>query len=82
MANGPGKYDHVASAARVATDAEGVVVIVIGGRKGSGFSVQGSEAVMARLPELLETMATQIRQDVLEALAPSSPRAPEPPCAG
>lgn len=40
MANGPGKYDELATVVREETQAECVAVVVIGGIKGSGFSVQ------------------------------------------
>jgi hypothetical protein len=37
---GPGKYDDACTAAREATEAAGVILIVLGGQHGSGFSVQ------------------------------------------
>lgn len=40
MALGPGKYDAEATAAREATGAEAVVLVVAGGDRGAGFSVQ------------------------------------------
>ena len=39
-AYGPGVYDDLATDARLKARAAGVVLIVLGGRKGSGFSVQ------------------------------------------
>jgi hypothetical protein len=38
-----------------------VIVIVIDGDKGSGFSFQGEEAMLERLPDLLEIVAKQMR---------------------
>lgn len=38
--NGPGKYDEHATRVREETGAQSVVVIVIGGNKGHGFSHQ------------------------------------------
>lgn len=64
MPRGPGKYDDVCTLVRTRTLARGVVVIVIGGSRGSGFSVQGDEEVTRALPELLETMIPQIRQSL------------------
>ena len=63
MARGPGKYDNLATLVRTRAKAEGVIVIVIGGSKGSGFSVQATFEVTAKLPELLRTMADDIERD-------------------
>lgn len=64
MPRGPGKYDEVCTAARLATLADAVVLIVIDGDKGSGFSVQSvttrSVAITARLPALLRSVADKI----------------------
>ncbi len=61
MPTGPGKYDDACTAARLATDAAGVVLIVLGGKQGSGFSVQveGEDLTWA-LPALLRSVADQI----------------------
>lgn len=40
MPAGPGKYDDLATYVRENSNAKGVVVIVLGGDRGSGFSVQ------------------------------------------
>jgi hypothetical protein len=64
MATGPGKYDHVATIARaVAGDADGVLVIVVGGNRGSGFSVQAIPTAALELPKLLRFIADQIEAD-------------------
>jgi hypothetical protein len=61
---GPGKYDEVCTIVREETDADCVVVMVIGGKKGDGFSCQVTDLQMMKgLPELLEDMARQIRED-------------------
>lgn len=66
MAVGPGRYDDECTAARALTAAQVCMLIVIGGAKGSGFSVQvaGTDeqnaAVVAKLPALLREMARQI----------------------
>lgn len=62
MAIGPGKYDAVCRLVRNETGGD-VVVIVIGGRLGNGFSCQASLATTLALPGLLEEMARQIRKD-------------------
>lgn len=64
MALGPGKYDSLTTSIREMTGAQGVVLIVMGGHKGHGFSVQASPQMTARLPALLRTMADQIEQDM------------------
>jgi hypothetical protein len=50
MTIGPGKYDDQATAVQKATNAAGVIVIVIGGDKGAGFSCQATLEVTLRLP--------------------------------
>ena len=64
MAQGPGKYDDVATMALSATRAQAVIVVVIGGDRGSGFSVQALEGVVLDLPKILRSMADQIEQDL------------------
>lgn len=59
--NGPGKYDAEATLVREQSGAPCVAVIVIGGNRGSGFSVQGQMPFIKALPELLENMASAIR---------------------
>lgn len=60
--NGPGKYDPVCTVARTATEAAGVVLIVIDGNNGSGFSVQAVAPVIAELPALLREVAKGIEE--------------------
>ena len=64
MALGPGKYDDLATLVRDGTNAEGVIVIVIGGSKGGGFSVQATGEVTAMLPALLRKLADDIERDL------------------
>ncbi|RPH76023.1 hypothetical protein EHM76_00280 [bacterium] len=64
MTAGPGRYDHVATRAREMTDAKAVVVIVIGGNLGEGFSVQtDNPTILLSLSDLLEDVAAQLRRD-------------------
>ncbi len=66
MAVGPGKYDHIATMARQATDALGVIVIILGGDKGNGFSMQAvyqNDLFMKEVPRMLRTVADQIEKD-------------------
>lgn len=72
MSIGPGKYGDVAERARIETQAEGVVMIVLGGNKGSGFDVQGPGYLLVQLPDLLEDLAKSVRKQMpaeLRALA-------------
>ena len=64
MALGPGKYDSLVTPIRLETDAAAVILIVIDGKQGSGFSVQStSPRITKRLPALLRVMADQIEAD-------------------
>jgi hypothetical protein len=60
MPIGPGKYDDLATLVREQAAAAGVIVIVVEGAAGSGFSVQATPAVIAGLPAMLRFMADQI----------------------
>lgn len=64
MTIGPGKYDDLCTMVREKTGAAGAIVIVIGGERGSGFSCQGALELTTMLPDLLETMAHQMRRDL------------------
>lgn len=64
MAFGPGKYDDLCTHAREATGAVGVILIVMGGAQGSGFSVQAPPSVTVILAGLLRDMADQIEGDI------------------
>jgi len=60
--DGPGKYDQLATYVREQAQAEGVVVMVHRGDKGSGFSVQGPLPYLLKLPELLRLVADAIEE--------------------
>lgn len=65
MPVGPGIYDPLCTLVRESTDAKVAIVVVMDGISGSGFSIQSQgKAFMMGLPELLESMAKQIRQDM------------------
>ena len=49
MPMGPGKYDDLATIVRAQAAAAGVLVVVIDGAAGSGFSVQATPETSARL---------------------------------
>lgn len=61
MSNGPGKYDDLCTEVRTKAEAQGVIVIVIDGKLGNGFSVQADVDTLSRLPEMLESIAKQMR---------------------
>jgi len=62
--NGPGKYDEECTLVRERTGASTVVMIVLGGSRGSGFSVQTIERTLAHdLPRLLRDLAGDIEED-------------------
>jgi hypothetical protein len=63
MPVGPGKYDDACTAARLATGAEAIVLLVGRGLLGSGFSVQtASLELLADLPKLLREIADEIER--------------------
>jgi hypothetical protein len=63
MALGPGKYDDACTVVREMTNADCVMVVVLGGDKGNGFSVQTVDpSVVDILSDLLEHMAKQLRE--------------------
>lgn len=63
MPFGPGVYDDECSTARVATKAHTAILMIIGGMKGSGFSVQTAHPQMlVDLPNVLRAMAKQIEE--------------------
>jgi hypothetical protein len=65
MPVGPGKYDHLASQAREAADARAVLLMIIGGEQGGGFSFQSYDPeLILTLPAILRNMADQIERDV------------------
>lgn len=64
MALGAGKYDDMATFVRVTTKADAVIVGVIRGREGSGFSAQGRPNVdLSRIPHWLRQIADELERD-------------------
>jgi len=67
MTWGPGKYDDECTAVREQTRAAAVLLCIVNGIKGSGFSLQtlGNPAgmeLLADLPEVLRNLAKQIEE--------------------
>lgn len=64
MAEGPGKYDEEATMVRLSTMARAVLVIVLGGNRGQGFSIQSDHPdILKAMPSMLRNIADQIEQD-------------------
>lgn len=66
MSTGPGKYGDLVTRVRTETRAIGVVMIIFGGNKGSGFSVEGPPGFAEGLPELLEDVARALRAEQVQ----------------
>jgi hypothetical protein len=63
MAMGPGKYDVLCTSARESAQAEAVVLIVLAGTHGNGFSVQSVNGdFLPHLPGILRQCADNIEQ--------------------
>lgn len=64
MAEGEGKYDDVCTLVREATGGSLVMVLVVNGVRGSGFSIQSASQVGPEVVAgLLESMAKGIRAE-------------------
>lgn len=60
MPVGPGKYDYLATMVRRDAEADTVVIVVLGGKLGNGFSVQANYPMTHELPSLLRAVADEI----------------------
>lgn len=70
MIGSGGKYDDLCEAMLRATNAKAVMLVVVEGTLGTGFSlsvVQNAETklILARFPHALETVAEQITKDAI-----------------
>jgi hypothetical protein len=72
MAVGPGKYDPECTAVRLATRAETVILVVIGGDRGNGFSVQAL-AHDERESAMSVVKALRVMANEIEASFPDPP---------
>jgi hypothetical protein len=63
MALGPGKYDDLTTRIREETGADAVVLLVLGGNRGHGFSVQAIPPTFPAIVEALRKAADQIKRD-------------------
>ena len=63
MAVGEGKYDQISEQILLATKAHTVIVAIIGGVKGNGFSVTSADPeAQLKLPAMLRAMADDIER--------------------
>jgi len=58
--NGPGKYDDLLTVAREGAQAEGAILMIFSGSKGSGFEVQVPPHIIVQIPEILRDMADKL----------------------
>jgi len=56
-------YEDVAAAVKAKTRAQGVVVIIFGGAKGSGAALDVTAEMAALMPKLLRDVADEIERD-------------------
>lgn len=67
MAHGPGEYDNLCEEMLQRTDADCVVILVLGGQKGSGWSFNAKwealEKATKHMPQFLEKIAESIKVD-------------------
>ncbi len=59
----PGKYNDACTVARMLAQAKGVLLIVIEGDHGSGFSVQVPPEIIPIIPGVLRSVAASIEHD-------------------
>jgi hypothetical protein len=65
MPIGGGKYDDACTKAQKMTNAHSVILMVIGGNKGNGFSLQSFDMMFpVRVPELLRELAQKIDNEL------------------
>lgn len=67
MALGPGKYDTECTKLMVDEHADGVILVVIGGKRKSGFSCQAVPEVVFILPKILRAVADELERSGIQA---------------
>jgi hypothetical protein len=69
MPLGPGKYDKECTAAREVTEADACLLIIVKGKKGSGFSCQTRSPIsLISLPGLLRSVADEMDKSMEEMM--------------
>jgi hypothetical protein len=56
------KYERVAEVARVMTEGDAVVLVVLNGKEGTGYAVHGDSGLNELLPSILRRVAKMIGQ--------------------
>ena len=64
MPLGPGKYDDLCTYVREKAHAASAIVIIGGGDKGAGFSMQAPFVELIKLPHILRTVADEIEESL------------------
>lgn len=62
MAFGAGKYDDLTTEVRKKAKARGVLLLVFDGERGTGFSAQCDALTLLAMPDILESVAREIRE--------------------
>ena len=60
---GSSRYDEIVTILRTSLQAEAVLLIVINGIRGSGSGCQQMEHIAPMMPDMLEAMAKEMRED-------------------
>ena len=77
MPLGPGKYDDLCTDVRKKANAEGVVLIILHGNQGNGFSVQATVPITLTLAKLLRDTADVIQDSIKEDLGVKNKSGPQ-----
>lgn len=77
MAWGPGRYDDLCTAVRDLTGAHSVVLCVIGGHRGSGFSAQQTRRPDTDPGEATVALVAHLRR-IADSIEKDSKTEPEP----
>ena len=64
MALGPGTYDELVIQLNEQLEADGILLVVFGGARGSGCASTLPLHLLATVPEILERIAHEIRKDI------------------
>jgi predicted nuclease of predicted toxin-antitoxin system len=69
-----GRYDNLTDRVLGETDADGVILVVLGGNKGSGFTLSCKAEVTERLHDALPSMLRQIADTIESGAQPTGVR--------
>jgi hypothetical protein len=63
---GPGKYDAECKAVVNQTEADGAILIIFGGKRGSGMATIANAEALTSIPGVLRYVADMIEKDMIE----------------